>query len=753
MNEPADARAVERLEDPRLLRGQGLFVGDLQLEGMLHAAILRSTAAHGRLRGLNVAAAQRLAGVHAILTAADFGPDVPTLPLRLAPIVGVERFMQVPIATDTVRYVGEPMAIVLADSRAIAEDALGLIEPVIEPLPAVADRWAAEAAATLVHATHNTNIAACYEVTKGNVDEMFAGADYVRCARFSSQRQTACPMETRGLVVAWDRASGRLTVYGAAKVPHTARQVLAVMMGMRADDIDMIELDIGGGFGVRGEVHPEDYLIPFAARAVGRPIKWIEDRQEHLCSANHSREMSCDLEIACRRDGEMLGIRAKLWADMGAWIRPNSAVVPAKAAQFLVGPYRIAHARMDVALLLTNKTPIGTYRGPGRVEANFFRERLIDMAAAELGLDPVEMRRRNLVTPAEMPYELGNLVPYESGAAFDTGDFPAALQRAADEIDYHRLRKIQGRLIDGRRQGVAVTACAESSGPGPREHARIRLTPEGRVQIFVGSSNLGQGLKTVFAQIAGAALALPIGVFDVVPGSTTHLKHGLGTYASRAVVMGGSAVHVTALKFKTELKRHMGDGRNVPWSEELLVELAAQAAASGERLDVEGVFENSRLTWTSGAHACHVAVDPSTGAVEVLDYVAVEDVGRAINPALVHGQAIGGIVQGLGGALLDHLVYDEEGQLLTGSLADYLLPTASDFPHVRAVTLEDCPSSSNPLGAKGAGEGPIVMVAATLANAVAAALQPLGVEITDLPLSPARVHAAIMASNSVDGQR
>jgi carbon-monoxide dehydrogenase large subunit len=746
-----DPRAVERVEDPRFLRGRGTFVDDLRPDGLLHVAFVRSGIAHGRLREIDVKAARALPGVHAVLTAVDFGDPLPVLPLRLAPIAGVERFLQPPIAQEKVRYVGEVLAMVLADSRALAEDAADLVTVDIDPLPAVVDCRASEQDEIVLHEDQRTNVATRYSVGKGEAAAAFAKADYVRKEMFRCHRHTATPLETRGLIASWDAESARLTVHGAAKVPHTARKVLSGMLGLGIEAIEMIEVDNGGGFGVRGEVHPEDYLIAAAARIVGRPVKWIEDRREHLMSANHSRELDCELEIACLSDGTILGLRGKLWGNMGAYIRPNSGVVPAKAVQFLLGPYRIANAAFDVAFTLTNKTPFGTYRGPGRFEACFFRERLIDIAAGDLGLDPAEMRRRNLIGRTEMPYVLGKLVPYEGEAVYDTGDFPASFERAADEIGYERLAGRQGRLIDGRYHGVAVTACVESSGPGPREHARMRLAADGRVEIFVGSSSMGQGLETIFAQIAGEALGLPIDAFVVSHGSTTHLKEGLGTYASRAVIMGGSAVLDAARKLKAELDRASGSP-GVATIEQIdrIIDEARQAWASGasphgtmQRIDVDGVFENTKLTYTSGAHAAHVAVDPATGKVDVLDYVAVEDVGRAINPALVHGQAIGGVVQGLGGAFLDHLVYDGEGQLLSGSFADYLLPTASDFPNVRGVTLEDCPSPSNPLGAKGAGEGPIVMVAATVANAVASALRPLGVRITELPLSPERVFLAI----------
>ena len=740
-----DPRAVERVEDLRFLRGRGRFVDDVSVEGLAHAAIVRSQVAHGVVRTVDVAAARAMPGVIAVLVAADFGDPIPALPIRLAPIAGVERFLQPVIARDKVRYVGEVLAIVVAHSRAIAEDAADLVIVDIEPLPAIVDSAAAVRGDVLLHEDKGTNIATQYTVGKGDAAAAFGSADVVVTETFHSHRMTASPLETRGLIAAWDAAGSRLRLEGTAKVPHTARKFLALMLGVPVGDIEMVEHDNGGGFGVRGELHPEDFLIPAAARLAGRPLKWIEDRREHLMSANHSREIDCEVSLACRSDGRILGLRAKIWANMGAYIRPNGGVVPAKAAQFILGPYDIENAEIEVAFTLSNKTPMGTFRGPGRFETGFFRERIVDMAAERLGLDPVAVRRGNLVTLAQMPYVLGKLVPYEGEAVFDTGDFPAAFERAVAEIGYDRLKPLNGRLIDGRYHGVAVTACVENSGPGPRENARMRLSPRGVIEIHIGSSNMGQGLETIFSQIAGDALGLPIEAFEVFHGSTTHLAEGMGTYASRAVVMGGSTVLVTSRKLEAELKTFAAEiGINsAELTVEMLRRLAEEAQARGRKLDVEGAFENTKLTYSSGAHAAHVAVDPRTGHVEVLDYVAIEDVGRAINPALVHGQAIGGLVQGLGGAFLDHLVYDAEGQLLTASFADYLLPTASDFPNVRAVTLEDHPSPSNPLGAKGAGEGPIVNVAGTIGNAIAAALGPLGVRINLLPFSPQRIFSAI----------
>lgn len=738
-------QSVERVEDWRLLRGTGLFVDDMRRDNMLHAVIVRSPVAHGMLRGLDKAPALVLPGVRAVLTADDLGA-VPTIPLRLAPLESFQPFLQPVIATGRVRYVGEPIAVVLADTAALAEDGADALMPDIDPLPPVASRT--EPGACLLFEAAASNAAAHYVASRGDPNGAFVATEYTRREHFGVQRHTASPLETRGLLAEWD---GVLKVWGATKVAFFNRRHLAAMLGLTEAEVELHEVDVGGGFGVRGEFYPEDFLIPFAARAIGRPVKWVEDRREHLMATNHSREIECTLEIACRRDGTILGMRGEVWADMGAYIRTNGGVVPAKAAQFLPGPYRIANVGVEVWAMLTNKTPVGTYRGPGRFEANFFRERLFDMVAADLGLDPVAFRRKNLLSPDELPYATGVLVPYEAESHYDTGDYHETLDRCLDEIDWVRRLPLQGTRDGDRLLGTGLACFVESGGAGPRENARIVLDVDGTAQVYVGSSALGQGIATALSQIAADALELPIACIRLHHGSTTFVSEGWGTYHSRAVVMGGSAIQDAGRRLLEQVRsavavclgcdptavtidgaRARGPSADVPLSELTLSERSAK-----------GTFGNNVRTYSYGAHAAHVAVDPRTGHVEVLDYVAVEDVGRAVNPAIVHGQAIGAIVQGLGGVFLDHLVYDDQAQLLTGSFADYLLPTATDFPAIRAVTLQNYPSPSNPLGAKGAGEGGMVAVAAAVGNAVAAALKPLGVEPNCLPLSPPALWRAI----------
>ncbi|MDB5634122.1 MAG: carbon-monoxide dehydrogenase [Tardiphaga sp.] len=737
---------VERMEDARFLSGSGLFVDDLERDGMLHAAILRSSIAHADIVSIDTSAALRMPGVHAVITAADIGGEIPVIPLRLAPLPEFEPFRQPVIAADKVRYVGEPIAVVVADSRAIAEDALEAIAVQFEALSAVTGRGATEDA---LFAFADDNVSLRYSAGFGDADAAFASADYVRTERFSVQRHTALPMETRGLLAEWDSSSARLIVTGATKVTFYNRRSLAKMLDLGQDDIDLIEIDVGGGFGVRGEFYPEDFLIPFAARKLARPVKWIEDRREHLMAINHSRDVACELSIACRRDGTMLGLRGAVFSDMGAYIRTNGGVVPAKAAQFLPGPYRIPNVSVSVETFMTSKTPVGTYRGPGRFEANFFRERLIDMVALDLGIDVAEIRRKNLITEAELPYPIDGLVPYEGPTSYDTGNYVEVFERALIEIGWQDKRHLQGRMIDGVRHGLGLGCFVESGGAGPKENAALTLERDGSLTIAVGSSVLGQGLETVLGQIAADTLSIPFDRIRVLHGSTTLLDEGFGTYHSRAVVMGGSAVLDAAKKLREKILEQAANHLGRPNSELTIADqhvvaangasVSLAALATEQVLSADGTFANTTRTYSYGTHAAHVTVDPRTGRVEILDYVAVEDVGRAINPAIVHGQAIGAIVQGLGGVFFDHLVYDEEAQLLNASLADYLVPTASDFPRLRAVTLELRPSLTNPLGAKGAGEGGIVAVAAATANAVAAALAPLGVEIHHLPLTPPRL--------------
>jgi aerobic carbon-monoxide dehydrogenase large subunit len=741
---------IERLEDLRFLRGRGQYVDDLARKDMLHAAILRSSVAHGRIRSIAVAAARALPGVHSVITAKDIGNRVPRVPMRLQPLPDFEPFGQPVIAETKVRYVGEAIAVVLADTAAIAEDALGLIEVEIEPLPAVADRRASAQDTSLLFEDKGTNLAIKFRAVRGDAAAAFADAPYVRRESFRTQRHMALPLEPRGLLAEWDAVRGRLTLSGGAKVLFFNRRTLAKQMGLPESAIEIVENDVGGGFGARGEFYPEDFLVPFAARHTGRPVKWTEDRREHLMCVNHAREAECDVEIACRRDGTILGLRGHAYVDVGAYMRTNGAVGARNVAQFMSGPYRIPHIDIDVALQLTNKTPVGTYRGPGRFETDFFRERLFDMVAQDLGLDRVEFRRRNLLSQREMPYQIATITPFESKDEFDSGDYHATLDRCLDEIKWTEKSKLAGKLIDGRYHGVAVGCFIEGGAAGPKESARIVLGPDGLYSVYVGSSAIGQGLETAFAQIAADALEVTIDrIRGVFHGSTSYVGDGYGAYHSRSVVMGGSAMLDAAKNLREAIRAQAAQRLGCEPREVEIVEGSKAVGPAGksvalnglssEGISAEGTFLNKKHTYTYGAHAAHVAVDVKLGHVELLDYVVVADCGRIINPLTVRGQTIGSVVQGLGGALMEHLVYDQQGQLLTGSLADYLIPTASDFPNIRAVVLENHPSPINPLGAKGAGEGGIIAAGGVMANAVANALSAFGAQSRELPLTPTRI--------------
>jgi len=738
---------TQRIEDLRLLRGRGCYIDDLKLPGCLYAVVLRSSFAHARIVTIDTSEALARPGVRAVVTAADLKGQIPRIPLRMHAHESLTPFQQPVIAGDRVRFVGEPVAVVLADSQALAEDALDAIAVEMEELPVEAS-------------AEQAPIAIAYAGTRGAAEQVFAIADYVRSASFSVQRQAALPMETRGLAAVWDAEKEQLTVYGAAKVAFANRDILAKMLDLPKTSVELRELDVGGGFGSRGEFLPEDFLVPFAARLFGRPIKWTEDRREHLMAATHARDLHCAARIACRADGTVLALAATADVDVGAYMRTNGSVSARNFAQALAGPYRIAHVHSSATIRITNKTPTGTYRGPGRYEADFVRERLFDIAARDLGLDQSTFRTRNLLRPDELPYAFPDLAPIPQVTELDNGDYFETFERCKADIGWDEKQLLQGRLHEGRYHGLALGCFIEGGGVGPSEDARLVLHADGSIAVHVGSSAIGQGLETVMAQIAADAFDLPIERFRVFHGSTTDVANGQGSYGSRATVMGGSAVVMAAERLKELIRTEAASRAGCEPTDIVLIRDAAVPPdgtpllfTEFAELSAEATFLNSRNTYSYGAQAAHVAVDPRTGRVDVLDYVSVEDVGRIINALTLHGQAIGAIVQGLGGVFLEHVSYDDAGQLQVGSLAEYLLPTTTDFPVIRSTALENYPAPNNPLGAKGAGEGGIIPVAGVISNAVAAALASFAVEPNVLPLSPQRVWELIQESRHAGAVR
>lgn len=760
--------SLPRVEDDRLIDGAGRFVDDVILPRMVHMAVLRSSHAHGRIVSLDISAARLVPGVIDVFTAADWPGELPVIPMRLIPLDSSVPFLQRPLALDKVRYVGEPVAVVVARDRRTAEDALEFLDLEIEPLDPVLTRDQSENArdTALLVPEAGSNISAQYQIGRGDIDAAFARADVTLKRSFQSHRQTAAPLETRGMIADFDRAADRLVIHGASKVTFFNRVQLAKAFGLADEQVDLIATDVGGGFGVRGELYPEYYLATEASRRTGRPVKWIEDRREHFAATNHSRDVDCELEVAALRDGTVLGMRGRVRADMGAYVRTNGNVVPAKAAQFLPGPYRIPAFACEVLALMTNKTPVGTYRGPGRIEANFFRERMLDILADELGLDPAELRLKNLVTEDEMPFDSGPVLPNAQGVIFDSGDYPTIFRRLLAECGWDEDAGGGATTIapDGRLHAMGLACFNESSGGGLYENARIRVAASGEITVSTGSSSMGQGVETAICQICADALSVSPDRITVALSSTTLLSDGVGSFHSRSTVMAGSAVGKAAAAL-LDIARAEGARRLNAAPDDLvyadgvfstmqqpdrsirLSEISAMLSETGG-LDVESRYDQAPVGFSFGAHAARVAVDPGTGDVEVLDYWVVEDVGRVLNPALVEGQTIGGVVQGLGDALYGELIYDDQGQLLTATFADYLLPTSTEVPNIRAIATGDYPSPHNPYGFKGAGEGGIVAVAAAVGNAIARAIGPGGHALCHTPFHPEHILTLLRAADT-----
>ena len=749
--------SVPRIEDRRLLTGEGQFVDDVTMPDLLHMAILRSPLAHARIKAISLESARAMPGVVDVFCASNIDFPLPDIPLRLAPFKGFERFLQKPLAIDKVRYVGEPVAVVIAESRYLAEDAIAAITLDLTALPAVTSVKEAEAGHDLLHDAAGENIGAQYTVERGNIDSAFKNAPYVRREQFVTNRHGACPLETRGLIGECAPHSGALRLTGAAKVTYFNRRHLAAAFGLKEEQVELIELDVGGGFGARGELYPEDYLVLIAAKRVGKPIKWIEDRRENLMACNHSRDITCDLEIAATLDGTILGMRCKVLGDLGAYIRTNGGVIPSKAVQFLPGPYRVPAFVAEMKALVTNKTPVGTMRGPGRFEATFCRERIFDMMARDLGIDPAALRLKNLLKPEELPYRIGELIPGDTDATFDEGNYGSAFNKLLEVIDYEHWKTRQGTDQNGKLMGLGVAVFVESSAGGPPETARITVLHDGSIELRTGASSVGQGLETGMAQICAEFLETNIDKIIVKHGSTNLLGAGGGTFNSRCTVMGGNAVREAAklLKLKalelaalrwnvasSDLEYGSGAVKRDDGEQFTLSQLAAFAIArDNTSLSADGSYSNDgKVSYSYGAHAALVSVDIETGGLDLIKYALIEDIGRALNPVMVEGQAVGGLVQGLGGTLLDHMIYDNDGQLMTTNFAEYLLPLATDLPQITTIALEEYASKLNPMGFKGAGEGGIVAVAGAVGNAVAHALSKYDIKITDLPLTPMRIH-------------
>ena len=764
--------SIPRVEDYRFLRGEGRFVADIALPFMCEAFVLRSPHAHASILSIDASQALGMSGVLAIYTSDDLPSDLSPIPCRIPTHGDMTPFLQFPLAQQVVRYVGEPIAVVIAESRALAEDAAECIAIEYEPLPAVADAASAlDASGPAIFSAGN--IASRWRFDLGDVDRAFAQADAVVSGRFSIQRHTAMPLETRGLIANFDRARNLLEVWGPTKVPHTNRALLARMLGMRDSDIRFAEPDVGGSFGARGEFYPEDLFIPYFAMKVGRPLRWIEDRQEHFAAINHSRESTFDVKAAASKDGRITAFDVTLVADLGAYIRTHGDVVPSHAAASFPGPYSVRNYRVAATAALTNKTPSGTMRAPGMFEANFAREQIVDMIADRLGKGRAEIRRINLIRPEEMPWHVGT-ESVNRPTIFDSGDFPATFDQAIKQFCWHKPSQAPSGTL---RFGRGLVTLVEPSGFGPFEGARVEVDSAGFATIFTGASNQGQGHETMLPQVAADVLGIPHERFRVRHGDTSLMAFGGGSYASRTAVMGGNSVYRAALIVKAKALRVaaqllqaneddlvVADGRvMLKAAPSRFVTLAhvARVLAPGNpelvpspskfiEVDHDGLTGEAFLravpsgTAVFSVHMAEIALDIQTGELRVERYCVAADVGRAINPMIVKGQLVGGVIQGIGGALLEELFYDSEGQLQTGTFADYLLPSADDSPPVETLIIEKAKSISNDLGVKGVGEVGISGVAAVLANAVADALG-TGARPTALPLSLERLLTLVEA--------
>ncbi len=747
---PLGARAP-RKEDHRLLTGRGRFGSDVQRTKMLHARVIRSSVAHACGLSIDTSAARALPGVVDVVTAADLPGDL-RIPVRLkVQDIDLTEHLQPVLACSTVRYVGEPVAVVLAEDAYLAEDAAELVTVEFAREEDVA-----------IDAVQGGTVAADFTLGYGDIDAAFAEAAHVVGLSFDVGRHTAVPMEPRSLVVDIDPTATSIEIFGATKVPVFNQTTLAGMLGWDPAAIRMHAVDAGGGFGVRGEFYPEDFLIPWLAIRSRRPVSWIEDRAEHLVAVNHSRQQHHRIEVALTDDGTILGLRDDVVHDNGAYARTHGIIVPELTLAMLPGPYRVPAYEGRARAVLTNKTPCGTYRAPGRFEGTTVREQLIDLAADRLGIDRVELRRRNLLRSDELPHRrpvntLGTEV------VLDAGDYGGLLDKALARVrELGWQREVDSARDAGRAVGLGVVMFLEKSGLGPHETADVEVTRSGRVRVHSGGTSLGQGIETALAQVVADQLPVDLDRVDVVNGDTLLQPFGTGSWASRSTVLAGNAVQGAGREVAArmvELTSRMLEVSpddlelvpgavqvvGVPGSSATYTEIAA-AAQPGSRYLEDGEaaglsaryrFSIDHMTYPYGAHVAVVEIDPGTGGVKVLRYLVAYEVGRAVNPALVEDQLRGGVAQGVGGALFEEFAYDENGQPLSATFMDYLLPTAVETPEVELVVCEDSPATTNPLGVRGAGEGGLTAAGAALVTAVRDALG--GVTVSALPMTPDRV--------------
>ena len=756
---------VPRIEDRPLVTGHGLYAGDVSFPHQLHMRIVRSSHAHARLLSIDTAAARAHPGVVAVWTVDDIA-DLPPIDFRDPSAEVLKPYRQPVLARGRVRYVGDPIAAVFAEDPYVAEDAAELVEVAVEPLPALMD----------AHELGEFDTGRASEPTIvrhsfGDIDAAFAKAHAVVELSLTAGRHSGVPMETRGAIGRYDAARDVLELHGAAKVPHRNKETLVRMLKRSPHGVHLFEGHTGGGFGIRGELYPEDVLVLLAAMRLGRPVKWIEDRREHLICANHSRHQHHHVRAAVDADGRLLGIADEFFHDQGAYVRTHGARVVGRTMSMLTGPYRVGAYRAVGHFRLTNKTPAATYRAPGRYEGTFVRERLMDAIAQKLGIDRIELRRRNLISGSEMPFTVAFDEPGAEELILDSGDYPALLDKALAHFKWDEVQaEAKRRRAAGEALGTGIGLFVEESGRGPADGAKISVDTDGTVEVVTGGASVGQGFATAMAQICAEQLGVDYSRIRVVHGRTDRIAYGIGAHAARATVMTGGAVNETALALRAKALGYAAELLQTPAEMLDIVDgvVRRKDVASGPSISLGDIakrvgpgakflhgrepgltaefwFHTDHTVFPYGAQFAVVRVDRDTGHVTIERLMIAYEVGRAVNPLMLAGQLVGGSIQGVGGALLEEFTYDQNGEPLAVTFADYLMPTLRDAPPVDVLIAEDFPSPCNPLGLKGGGEGGINAVGAVIAGAIDDAIGMPGA-VTRLPVTPQRLREVLRAT-------
>ena len=762
-------RAMKRVEDPRLIKGIATYVDDLKIPGVLHAEFVRSPHANAKIISIKTDTAKKLPGVVGIFTGADVNDKVGTIPCA-SPIPGGKSPDHTVLAGARVYFVGHPVAVVVAETRTIARDALDLIDVDYEPLPAVIDpEKALEKDSPLTHPELGTNVAFTWSLPGGDVDGAFKEADSVLKLRIIHPRLTPMAIEPRGCAASWHAGESSLTLWTSTQIPHLVRTLLPGLIRIPENKLRVVAPEVGGGFGSKLNLYAEEAVVSHLAMRLDRPVKWIEGRRENAAATVHGRDQIADNEIAIQKDGTVLAIRSKIIADVGSYCQLLTPAIPTLTGLMLCGCYKLKAVRVDVTGVHTNKMSTDAYRGAGRPEAAYIIERVMDLVANELGLDPLEVRLKNMPESTEFPFTTA------TGLLYDSGNYQDALEKAQELAEWPKLIKERDAARKaGRLFGIGVSTYVEICALGPSkimaaggwEWGCVRIEISGKVTVITGATPHGQGQETSFAQIAADWLGVPIEDIVVLRGDTATAHFGRDTYGSRATALGGSAIVMSIKKIVEKAKTLAaallkstpkeiefkdgkffvnGDGKNaLGWGQLASEAYIAKNLPPGFEpgLEASSFFEPPNCTFPFGTHIVAVDVDRETGQVNILKYIAVDDCGKQVNPLLVEGQVQGGIAQSLGAALMENTVYDENGQLLTGEFMDYAIPRAKDIPDFILGSTET-PSPSNPLGVKGVGEAGTIGATPAIANAVVDALSPLGIRHLDLPFTPERVWRAI----------